>query len=499
LAQLEGLCGKLYRCYGRPYNVPDKAIAFRSRDLPAPLLVLSILIFPLGPRLAGVVFVGAAIAAAVSGRPSRKSRAVRLAVHGLFLAVATAWLVARVVPPWGSGVHTLTLEGSGLYPVTFLDYAPFLWALYLLSWHRFDSRDLRLVCSAIAATMPLHAILVFGQMYLEWHGYWSWRPLGLPLFELSIGQTHLESANFGRATGRYAGPNLLALSALCGVVASMTLLWVERARRARRTRRRVATQALFVFALLTSTWVLLRSGSRITWFVVAVLFLGAAARLTPRPVLTVSAIAIAAGALVFLSVRDLGPPTRAAREIVPEIVWERIAGTDKVRPSPLSARVDIWECGLRLVREQPLTGIGLGRLGPECEARVQAGSPYWRVPAGFINHAHNVFIQTAADLGLPFTVLLTMWILWIVKGTIPGLARAPTGDDRTLRVGILLIVGGVLAVSQLNLAVAHDFGLEAVFCAGLAILASPLGEPSQPIEPVGKVDNATDIGAGVRV
>src|SRR5206468_1817839 len=103
------------------------------------------------------IFIVAVVAAAVEGPPSGdRFRATGLAVYGLFLVISTLWLALRVVPPWGSGLHTL--RGGTLYPVNLLDYVPLLWAVFLLSWHRFDVRELRLVLWAIVATVPVHAL-----------------------------------------------------------------------------------------------------------------------------------------------------------------------------------------------------------------------------------------------------------------------------------------------------------------------------------------------------
>ncbi len=428
----------------------------QSARVPAWLIALSIVSFTVAPRLGELFFIGAVVAAAVLGRPSAddRLRARRLGLHALFLAGITIWLAARIEPPWGSGLHTLTAPTN--YPVTFLDYAPFLWAFFILSWQRFDARDLRLMQWALVAVVPVYAVLVFGQLHLAWEGSWSWRPFGLPVVQLDL-YTPLP----GRATGGHANANILALSALYGLVAAMTLLavdWFEQ----RAGRRAVVPVALAV-AVALSFWMLLRTGSRIPLGVAAALLVGAALWLAPRLRLMTLCATLVGGGLLWLSVSSLGPATTVARAIVPRIVWGRIAGVEDLAPSPLRYRIRVWSCAVDLVRERPLLGWGLGRLAPECERRLN-----W--PAHWVNHAHNLPLQMAAELGLPLAALLCGWMLWMISDVLMELRRAPPSAERLLRAGLVVIVVVVLLVSQFNLAVAHDNRLEVVYWASIAML-----------------------------
>ena len=61
-------------------------------------------------------------------------------------------------------------------------------------------------------------------------------------------------------------------------------------------------------------------------------------------------------------------------------------------------RVEIWRRSLRVIQDHPLTGIGFDTLFPVIHARY----PTFLIPAGRdATHAHNLFLQTGLDLGLP--------------------------------------------------------------------------------------------------
>jgi O-antigen ligase len=63
----------------------------------------------------------------------------------------------------------------------------------------------------------------------------------------------------------------------------------------------------------------------------------------------------------------------------------------------LAGRLPIWEAVLRMLGRAPLTGVGLGNF-QRVMARDEPGADPAR-PQG-ANHAHNLFLQVAADLGV---------------------------------------------------------------------------------------------------
>lgn len=91
-------------------------------------------------------------------------------------------------------------------------------------------------------------------------------------------------------------------------------------------------------------------------------------------------------------------------------------------------RVDIWRSALEMVKDYPLTGVGMarfryGRVRDDYPVRG-FDFPYHATQVGFqrrvIPHAHNEFVQITTDLGVPGLVVFMAWhvtaavMLWAV-------------------------------------------------------------------------------------
>ena len=69
-----------------------------------------------------------------------------------------------------------------------------------------------------------------------------------------------------------------------------------------------------------------------------------------------------------------------------------------------------WQAALGMFRDHPWTGVGLGNYP---EAYAQYALPRWPDPLG---HAHNYFLNIAAEAGLPGLVAYLLWVaagLWV--------------------------------------------------------------------------------------
>src|SRR5262249_45371462 len=76
----------------------------------------------------------------------------------------------------------------------------------------------------------------------------------------------------------------------------------------------------------------------------------------------------------------------------------------------LQARVEIWSRALLMLQDFPFTGIGLNTFPVVLQALYP---PFLTGPDETIPHAHNLFLQTGVDLGIP-GLLAFLWILGLV-------------------------------------------------------------------------------------
>ncbi len=99
-----------------------------------------------------------------------------------------------------------------------------------------------------------------------------------------------------------------------------------------------------------------------------------------------------------------------------------------------SGRRAIWADALRLIREQPLSGVGWGRLNL---AWTLSPGMQWR--SGILGHAHSLPLHLAAEMGLPLAgaVLgLLAWALWRGSRLMP---RSPAATVAALMLAALLL------------------------------------------------------------
>jgi len=98
----------------------------------------------------------------------------------------------------------------------------------------------------------------------------------------------------------------------------------------------------------------------------------------------------------------------------------------------IAARVDLWRRGILMLLDMPLTGIGM-------HAFPFAIQSFYPLPRGtdpsVIQDAHNVYLQTALDLGLPglFAVAGLSWCA--IRG---GVSAVRIGHRKTLVVGLMV-------------------------------------------------------------
>jgi O-antigen ligase len=93
-----------------------------------------------------------------------------------------------------------------------------------------------------------------------------------------------------------------------------------------------------------------------------------------------------------------------------ETLWKRLQ-----EPNPYSLRMDLVRSSLRMVRDRPLTGFGLGTW-PE------AYPGYARFDDGrFVNQAHSDWMQWAAEGGLPFLGLMLAIAGWSLRPAVRSL------------------------------------------------------------------------------
>jgi hypothetical protein len=97
-------------------------------------------------------------------------------------------------------------------------------------------------------------------------------------------------------------------------------------------------------------------------------------------------------------------------------------------PANVRVRLDIWASALAAIKDAPITGIGMNTFRQIMPERY----PSTLIPPDFdVAHAHNIFLQTALDLGLPG--MLAYIAIWAITAILLMRAWRHLGGDPVSR------------------------------------------------------------------
>lgn len=124
-------------------------------------------------------------------------------------------------------------------------------------------------------------------------------------------------------------------------------------------------------------------------------------------------IGIAMAALVFCILVDKRllllsiPIFLVAMFILPPTVINRVLSIGNLSDSSNAHRFNIWEISLKVIRDNPIAGVGFGHVPFK-----QVYESYSRTVNSY--HAHNSFLETIAEIGFAgFLVFMTMLVTFI--------------------------------------------------------------------------------------
>lgn len=128
----------------------------------------------------------------------------------------------------------------------------------------------------------------------------------------------------------------------------------------------------------------------------------------------------------------------------PQHVLDQLLSSGPVYYGSATSRLEIWDRALRLLRDLPYTGAGMGTF-----ARVVPARYAYVLNANFEPphvHAHNIFLQAGADWGVLGIVALAWLLLAVLVSLVRTLRARPGGWQRPIAVGLL----GALVVFVLH-------------------------------------------------
>jgi putative inorganic carbon (hco3(-)) transporter len=142
------------------------------------------------------------------------------------------------------------------------------------------------------------------------------------------------------------------------------------------------------------------------------------------------------------------------------------------------SRISMWRDALPLIKHHPWLGTGLGTFP------IAYTSGQTAFLSQFVNHAHNDYVEVAADLGIPGALILFASIIFILIRAI----RSFLSGERTFeRIVALGCVGGIVAIllhsfADFNLYIpANAVLFSAILGLAVSVPAPPSNVRSEPI------------------
>jgi len=129
----------------------------------------------------------------------------------------------------------------------------------------------------------------------------------------------------------------------------------------------------------------------------------------------------------------------------PESLRARVTSISQARDYRF--RLLTWRTGLRMVQAHPLLGLGPEQVKIQFEQYLPPGTPR-PLPDGWYGHMHNIYLQYAAERGIPAMLILLWMLVMMITDFAKALRTLPPGpSDRrfVLHGAIAVIIATMIA------------------------------------------------------
>jgi O-antigen ligase len=116
-----------------------------------------------------------------------------------------------------------------------------------------------------------------------------------------------------------------------------------------------------------------------------------------------------------------------------------IYDTDVKLDQSNEGRLVLWRAGLAMIEDNPIRGVGISRFGRVVDLYTEV--PLQEEGA---RDAHNAYLLTAAEMGLPGLFFMMVCLLWLLGTALWLRVNGTVGLDRRLGMAFVGVMGGVL-------------------------------------------------------
>ncbi len=115
------------------------------------------------------------------------------------------------------------------------------------------------------------------------------------------------------------------------------------------------------------------------------------------------------------------------------IPLDAIVGSRDALSLSLQGRVELWSRAVYVVQDFPFTGVGLGMFEPVVRILYP---PFIIRPDAHFVHAHNIYLHTAAEMGLPGLIGHLSFYLVLATLLLRGALKSGTHPNNVLAIGL---------------------------------------------------------------
>lgn len=177
-----------------------------------------------------------------------------------------------------------------------------------------------------------------------------------------------------------------------------------------------------------------------------IIFLGMSLVMSLSLIFTLSRggwIGFAFSALIFILLVEkrlllsLIPISIGGLYLLPQTILNRIMSIGNLGDSSNAYRIKIWEITGEIIKDNPIAGVGFGHIPFK-----ETFETYIRTMPTF--HAHNTYLQTAAEIGIPGLIAFLFFLFILFKYAIVNLVNSEDHYIRIMTAGVISGLGGVL-------------------------------------------------------